>query len=57
MVVDEVVEVTSGTIIEKGCSVFAELDVLVQGNDIGVVGEEVVEGALLFPTGRIERDF
>jgi len=55
--VDQVVEASSGTVIEKGGSVLAELNVLVQRNDVGVMGEEVVDSALLFPVRRFQRDF
>ena len=57
VVVDQVMEATSGTVIEEGGGVVIEFDVLVQGNDIGVFGEEVVDSALLFPAGRLVHDF
>ena len=55
-IVDHIMEATSRAVIEEGGSVITELDVLVQGNDVGVVGEEVMEGALLFPTGGFVHD-
>ena len=56
-VIDHVVEATPGAIIKEGSSVVAEFDVLVQSDDIGVLGEEVMEGALILPTGRFVHDF
>jgi len=55
--VDKVVEASSGAVIEKGGRVLAELDVLVQRDDVGVMGEEVVDSALIFPVRRFQRDF
>ena len=57
VVVDQVVKATSRAIIEEGRDVVAKFDVFVQCDDVWMVGEEVVEGALLFPTGRLEHDF
>jgi hypothetical protein len=57
VVVDQVVEATPGAAIEERGGVVIELDILVQGNDIGVFGEEVVDSALLFPAGRLVHDF
>ena len=56
VIVDHVVEAPSGAIIEDGGGVVAEFDVLVQGDDVGVFGEEVVERALLFPLRRLVHD-
>ena len=55
--VDQVVEASSGAIIEKGGSVLAKLDVLVQRDDVGMMGEEVVDSALIFPVRRFQGDF
>ena len=42
VIVDQVVETTAGAVIEQRCSIVAELDVLVQGDDVGMVGQEIV---------------
>ena len=56
-IANHVVEATPRAIIKEGGGVIVEFDVLVQGDDVGVVGEEVMEGALLFPAGRFVHDF
>ena len=54
-IVDHILDATPKAIIEEKASVITELDVLMKGDDVGAVGEEVIVGALLFPTGKFVR--
>ena len=56
VIVDKVVEATPRAVVENGGGIVAQFDVLVQGDDVGVFGEEVMEGALLFPMGGLMHD-